>query len=42
MAQIHKRLGDNKVKAPLEKYIKKEVERKYMQEILGIKRQEVL
>ena len=38
MAQIHKRFGDNDVKALLEKYIKKEVERKYIEEILGIKK----
>jgi len=38
MAQIHKRFDDGQVKALLEKYIKKEVERKYIEEILGIKK----
>jgi len=38
MAQIHKRFGDSEVKALLEKYIKKEVERKYIEEMLGVKR----
>jgi len=38
MAQIHKRFDDRQVKALLEKYIKKEVERKYIEEILGIKK----
>ncbi|MCG9478727.1 MAG: hypothetical protein K9H14_00785 [Actinomycetia bacterium] len=38
MAQIHKRFGYNEVKALLGKYIKKEVERKYIEEILGIKK----
>ena len=38
MAQIHKRFGDGQVKALLEKYINKEVERKYIEEILGIKK----
>ena len=38
MAQVHKRFGDNEVKALLEKYMKKEVERKYIEEILGIKK----
>ena len=38
MAQIHKRFGDSDVKALLEKYVKKEIERKYIEDILGIKR----
>lgn len=38
MAQIHKRFDDKQVKALLEKYIKTEVERKYIEEILGIKK----
>ena len=42
MAQIHKRFGDNEVKALLEKYIKKEVERKYIEEMLGVKRRSFL
>lgn len=38
MAQIHKRFGDSDVKALLKKYVKKEIERKYIEDILGIKR----
>jgi hypothetical protein len=38
MAQIHKRFSDSDVKALLKRYIKKEIERKYIEDILGIKR----
>jgi hypothetical protein len=38
MAQIHKRFDDGQVIALLKKYINKEVERKYIEEILGIKK----
>ena len=38
MAQVHKRFSDEEVKALLEKYMKKEVKRKYTEEILGIKK----
>ncbi len=34
MAQIHKRFGDSDVKALLKKYVEKEIERKYIEEIL--------
>ena len=34
--QIHKKFNDDKVKELLQKYLNKEVERKYIQEILGI------
>jgi len=34
--QIHKKFTDQQVKELLEKYLNKEVERKYIQEILGI------
>ena len=37
MAQIHKRFGDSDVKDLLKKYVKKEIERKYIEDILGIK-----
>lgn len=38
MAQIHKRFTDDQVKALLQRYLEKEIERKYIQEILGIKK----
>jgi len=38
MSQIHKKFTDNQVKRLLDRYLKKEIERKYIQEILGIKR----
>ncbi len=36
MAQLHKRFTDSQVKNLFERYLSKEVERKYLQEILGI------
>jgi len=38
MAQIHKRFTDDQVKKLLQQYLKKGIERKYIQEILGIKK----
>jgi len=38
MAQIHKRFGDSDVKALLKRYVNGEIERKYIEGILGIKR----
>jgi hypothetical protein len=38
MAQIHKRFSDDQVKNLLQRYIQKEIERKYIQEMLGIKK----
>lgn len=38
MSQLHKRFASDQVKELLERYRKKEVERKYIQEILGISR----
>jgi hypothetical protein len=38
MAQLHKRFTDNQVKELMERYLKGEIKRKYLQEILGIKR----
>lgn len=38
MSQIHKRFTPEQVKTLLERYAKKEIERKYVQEILGIKK----
>lgn len=35
-AQIHKKFSDDQVKELMQKYLNKEVERKYIQEILGI------
>jgi hypothetical protein len=36
MAQLHKRFTDSQVRDLVERYLNKEVERKYLQEILGI------
>lgn len=36
MAQIHKKFTDGQVKALIERYLKNEIERHYLQEILGI------
>ncbi len=38
MSQIHKRFSTSQIKDMLEKYLNKEVERKYIQEILGIRK----
>jgi hypothetical protein len=38
MSQIHKRFTPDQVKELLERYLKNQMERKYIQEILGIKR----
>ena len=38
MSQIHKRFTSDQVKELLERYERKEMERKYIQEILGIQR----
>jgi len=37
MSQLHKRFTSDQVKELVERYLKKEIERKYIQEILGIK-----
>jgi hypothetical protein len=36
MTQIHKKFTDDQVKALIERYLKNEIERHYLQEILGI------
>jgi hypothetical protein len=38
MTQVHKRFTDQQVKDLIERYLKKEIERKYIQEMLGIKK----
>jgi len=38
MSQLHRRFTSDQVKALLERYLKKEVERSYIQEVLSIKR----
>ena len=35
---LHKKFTDSQVKEFIERYLKKEIERKYIQEILGIKK----
>jgi len=37
MSQLHKRFTSDQVKELLERYLRNEIERKYVQEILGIK-----
>ena len=36
MLQLHKRFTDNQAKELIERYLKKEIERSYIQEVLGI------
>ena len=36
MAQLHKKFTDSQVKELIERYLKNEIEKKYIQEILGI------
>lgn len=36
MSQIHQEFTDNQVKEVIERYLRKEIERRYMQEVLGI------
>ena len=38
MAQIHKRFTDDQVRNLLQRYLEKKIERKYIQEILGVKK----
>lgn len=38
MAQIHKKFTDSQVKEIMDRYLRKEIERTYIQEILGIKK----
>ena len=38
MAQLHKKFTNSQVKELMERYLKKEIKRSYLQEILGIKR----
>ena len=38
MAQLHKRFTDSQVKELMGRYLKKEIKRTYLQEILGVKR----
>jgi len=38
MSQLHKRFTSEQVKELLERYLKNEIERKYIQEILGVKK----
>jgi hypothetical protein len=38
MAQLHKRFSPDQLKELFERYLQNEIERKYIQEILGIKK----
>jgi hypothetical protein len=42
MSQLHKKFTNDQVKELIERYLKKEIERKYIQEILGIKERRFL
>jgi hypothetical protein len=35
MVQLHKRFTDSQVKELIERYLRKEIERRYIQEVLG-------
>ena len=39
MSQLHKRFTSDEVKELLQRYLKHEIERNYIQEILGIKKE---
>ena len=36
MVQLHKKFTDSQVKELIDRYLRKEIERKYIQEVLGI------
>jgi len=36
MVQLHRKFTDSQVKELIERYLRKEIERKYIQEVLGI------
>ena len=36
MEQLHKKFQDHQIKEPIRRYLSKEIERSYIQEILGI------
>ncbi len=36
MVELHKRFTDSQVKELIERYLRKEIERRYIQEVLGI------
>jgi len=36
MVQLHKKFTDSQIKELIERYLRKEIERKYIQEVLGI------
>ena len=38
MVQVHKKYTDDQIKNLFERYLKHEIERKYVQEILGIRK----
>ena len=38
MGQLHKKFQDHQVKELIQRYLSKEIERSYIQEILGIKK----
>jgi hypothetical protein len=38
MAQLHKKFTDEQIKELIERYLNKEIERTYIQEIFGIKK----
>ena len=38
MAQLHKKFTDSQVKELIDRYLRKEIKRKYIQEVLGIEK----
>jgi len=36
MAQLHKKFTDSQIKELIDRYLRKEIERKYIREVLGI------
>jgi len=42
MPQLHKKSTDSQIKELIERYLNKGIERKYIQEILGTKKEKIL
>ncbi|MCK4836236.1 MAG: hypothetical protein KAT17_06350 [Candidatus Aminicenantes bacterium] len=36
MSQLHKKFKDNEIKELIERYLRKEIKRRYLQEIFGV------
>ena len=42
MVQLHKKFTDSQIKELISRYLRKEIKRNYIQDILGIKKEKVL